>query len=119
MTVIKPTKSKRARKADSKAGKSHQPCLGLFRHIYGKVCKKDGRVFAIEYYPLKRRWSVFNKDGNEIAAFKHSDLALMFILRQFTPWQGDECPPQYRHIMSKIEQLTGLKYQGLNHAADC
>ncbi|RRN04777.1 hypothetical protein EIM44_04890 [Bibersteinia trehalosi] len=83
-------------------------------HYYTQYpeAKVKGKLFSISYRVLSRTWDLY-QNGQLYGRFRHSDLALLEILRLTVGLRGDELPPKFEPLMASLEKRFLISYQGL------
>lgn len=69
-------------------------------------------TFRIEYRQISRTFNLY-QNGQLYGKYRHSDLALLTLLRLITGYTGDEVPAKYQPQLKQLEKAFELKYQGL------
>lgn len=69
-------------------------------------------AFRIEYRQISRTFDLY-QNGQLYGKFRHSDLALLTVLRLTTGYTGDEVPDKYQPKLKQLEKAFELPYQGL------
>lgn len=74
--------------------------------------RHKGREWRIEYRVISRTFDLY-QSGQLQGKYRHSDLALLTVLRFITGFDGDEVPPKYRPQLKTIEKAFHIQFQGL------
>lgn len=85
-------------------------------HYYTQFpqAKCKGKLFSIKYRKLSRCYELF-QDGRLVGRFKHSDFALLEILRITVGIEGDELPAKHAPLMKELEKRFLISYIGFEN----
>lgn len=76
--------------------------------------KVKGRLFSIRYRVLSRTWDLY-QNGQLYGRFRHSDFALLEILRLTVGLKGDELPAKFAPLMKELEKRFLISYVGFEN----
>lgn len=82
-----------------------------YRDFFPTVHHK-GQAFRIEYRKASRTYDLY-QNGQLYGKYRHSDLALLAVLRVISGFNGDDVPDKLKRTLNALAKKFEITYQGL------